>query len=776
MGKKWNSVFANLAISYVSIVLVIVLMLCSIFYIYFSSNYKEDLRSENQLILEHTVQTIEATVLQRVQQIYLDLSLDKTVDVRWMADSSLPSHPSRVIDLQELLTSKVTSNSDIVHAVHLYDPGQNMLLSSLYGLILQADQGSGSDFLANWVSQMRSSSYSSSHWTPTRTVPQDIFSGLSGDSGSGNALITYTHSYPFQVGGVNHDLVIAIDVKESAISSIIHNMMPSQYSSTFILDSFGSKVSDSDKNTLGERSNYGSSITQALMSETAFGSISDTIDRESYVISYRTLPSTGWKIYSYTPSISFYEKSIFVQKLILGICLLAILIGIVLSRIWARANYSPVKRLVGKIKDLSDPSLSHVTNEYRLIDTAFVKLNDKVNNLEETLQANSTVIRQNIVLNMLRNQYSSEELAEELPLLGVPREYKHSCCMLLNTSEALDRLNSWDMQAAVYGVISHLEAASMPDVHLLAEELPDKNIVIIVCAKHAGDAILDELSRYVLSEGRRQFNLDFQISWGSWVQDMLHAHRSYSEAQILMKYSYFLPELTILNDRRLLDRENSLDEIPQAVLARFREKLPSRQLQEIVMAVDQLVMEIREGMYPADYCHFVLSNTVFVYSDYLKSVRYKHPTQDHLDLYNQYIKITHISRFRDWLIDSLTTFIDQMDKRQSDRASTTIEAAKQYIDDHLSEDLSLNIVAEQVFISPKYLSKLFKEELGITYTEYVTNQRMAKAKALISNNKLTIEQIAISVGYGTAAYFIKKFKEMHGCTPRDYLRNTVNQV
>ena len=97
---------------------------------------------------------------------------------------------------------------------------------------------------------------------------------------------------------------------------------------------------------------------------------------------------------------------------------------------------------------------------------------------------------------------------------------------------------------------------------------------------------------------------------------------------------------------------------------------------------------------------------------------------------------------------------EQMEKRNNDRAVSSIDAAKQYIRNHLSEDLSLETVAAQVFISPKYLSKLFKEESGITYTDYVTSQRMEKATALIVNNNMSVEQIASTVGYRTAAYFI----------------------
>ncbi|MCL6602207.1 MAG: AraC family transcriptional regulator [Paenibacillus sp.] len=769
--KKWNSAFANLAISYVSIVLVIVLLICSIFYIYFSSHYKEELRSKNQLILENTAQTIEASVLQRVQQIYLDLSLDKTADLRLF--TSLQSNLSKVIDMQDLLKSEVASYSDIVQAVHLYDPRQNIMLSSLYGLKFNADQGESAVFLVDWMGGMRSNKHNSL-WTKARLIPEDIFSNLPG--GNRNALITYAHSYPFQSSGENSDLIIAIDVKEQAIRGIIENMLPTQYESTFIIDPSGSMIAGPDQETLGQQGDYDSSITKVLLSKVEAGSFSDKIDNTSYVVSHQTLLSTGWKIYSAMPSSFFYEKSMVVQKLILGICLLAILVGIILSGILAKASHSPIKRLAHKIRDLSGHTPENATNEYRLIDTAFVRLSDKVSSLEDTLQANSSVIKHNVVLNILRSDYTREELAEDLRFLGIPQEYNHYCCLLLNSGEACARLSSTTMQIVMSWMINLLEAAKLPGSHIIAEELPDKKIVVILCSNEASDAQLEQLSYLVLSEGKQQFELDFQLSWGAWVQEMTDVHMSYNEAQTLMKYGYFLPESSVLKDRSLLERENSLDEIPQSIVVRFRDKLQARQLHEIVITIEQLVGTMRKGMYPADYCHFILANTVFVYSDYLKSVRYKHPVQGHLDLYHQYIEVHNIQSFQDWLVDSVTTFIAQTEKRNSERALSTVESAKQYIENHLPDDLSLEMVSAKVFISPKYLSKLFKEELGVTYTDYVTSQRMERAKILIENNNMTVEQIATTVGYGTAAYFIKKFKEMYGYTPGNYLRQTAKQV
>lgn len=771
--KKWNSAFARLAYSYISIVLVIVLLLCSIFYTYFSSSYKEELKNKNRLILDNTARTIETSVLQRVQKIYLELSVDKTADLRLFFGSSHQMNASKLLGLQELLKSKVANNSDIIQAIHAYDPGRHAMLSSLYGLLFQADQGDSAVFFADWMSGIHSNMQGL--WTPTRWIPDDIFTSLPG--GSGTNLITYAHNYPYQPSGEKSDLIIAIDVKESAIHGIIRNMMPSQYEHTFIWDRVKNRIAGSDEKIVNmQEKEEDTSIAQVFTSAAESGSFSDTIHKTSHVISYQTLPSTGWKIYSVVPASSFYEQSLIVNKLILGICMLAVLIGIALSGIMAKASYSPLKRLVGTIQTLSGHPVDQEMNEYRLIDTAFIQLNDKVTSLEETLQANSPIIKRNVILSILRNPFTDAELPEELASLGISREFSHYSCLLLNSGEAFAPLSSGNMQVAINRMIHQLEAASRPKNRIIAEELPDKKIVVILCTDEAPDAILDQLSQLVLSEGKRQFQLDFQLSHGSWVKRIADIHLSYNEAETLMKYAYFLPEISVLKERSLLEREDSIDEIPQAILLRFKEKLYARQSHEIAMAVEQLIATMREGRYPADYCHFILANTVFVLSDYLKSIRYKHPTQGHPDLYKQYIDIPNILYFRDWLLDSVSTFIATTEKRNSERALSTLDSTKQYIENHLSEDLSLEMVASKVFISAKYLSKLFKEELGVTYTDYITSRRMERAKALIEKQNMTVEQIASSVGYGTAAYFIKKFKEMYGCTPGNYLRNMAKQA
>ncbi|WP_160035379.1 AraC family transcriptional regulator [Paenibacillus sp. An7] len=768
--KKWNSVLANLAISHVAAVFVVVMLLSSVFYIILTKNYKEELLSKNQIRMKNTVQTIETAVLKRVQQIHLDISLDKSVNLHLFTESSYDSHHSEVIEIKELIQSKVTNNSDLVHAIHLYYPNQRIMLSSSQGLRFDADKGSKFVYFEEWVNGMRTSN-KNSLWTKARLVPQDIYSNLH-DTYAGE-IVTYVHSSPVQSSDQLSELLIAIDVKESAISSIVKDILPADYQNTLILNSSGATISDTAKGSIGVLRDHDTGIQKVLMSKSESGGFLETIHHTDYIASYHTFKTTGWKIYSAVPVSTFYELSNSNLKLIIGISLFATLIGFVLSVILAFVSYHPIKRTVMKIKHLTDhPPDLLVTNEIRLIDYAFDELTNKVSSLEDTILTNSPVIKHNIVLNMLRNSYSSEELAEIISILSIPTTLcAHYCCLLVSIDEAVTAKSSL-LFCHLMNTLN-IEAFQEPlhKYHVISAELTNNKIAIIVCTDIQNNQILDRISSRIISGREDQRNQNRKVSWGSWVTELTDIHISYNEAEVLMKYGYFLPRQSILKDRKILDRQNSHDEVSQSLFSQFRDKLQARQAPLAVDSVDWLIQVLQEGNYSAHYCHFALANIVFIYCDYLKCTRYKSFTDEKTDLYQQYLQIKNVEEFRDWLADSIAVFMNEMEKRSSERAVASIELAKQYIEVHLSEDLSLDIVAAKVFISPKYMSRLFKEELGVTFTEYVTSKRLEKAKTMIERNNMTIEQIASTVGYGTSAYFIKKFKETYGCTPGYYMRS-----
>jgi len=90
----------------------------------------------------------------------------------------------------------------------------------------------------------------------------------------------------------------------------------------------------------------------------------------------------------------------------------------------------------------------------------------------------------------------------------------------------------------------------------------------------------------------------------------------------------------------------------------------------------------------------------------------------------------------------------------------------------LNTRISLDELAEHLHLNASYFSRLFKKETSITFIEYVTRQKMERAKELLGEAKLTVGEICEQLGYDNQSYFIKTFKSLVGATPIEYRKNT----
>ena len=97
-----------------------------------------------------------------------------------------------------------------------------------------------------------------------------------------------------------------------------------------------------------------------------------------------------------------------------------------------------------------------------------------------------------------------------------------------------------------------------------------------------------------------------------------------------------------------------------------------------------------------------------------------------------------------------------------------VQKARKFIDANLNDLPSLEGLADIMGVSPFYLSKLFKEQTGETYINYVTSARLEKAKKLLADDALIIKEISAGVGYNDQNYFSKLFRQKYGETPSEY--------
>lgn len=108
--------------------------------------------------------------------------------------------------------------------------------------------------------------------------------------------------------------------------------------------------------------------------------------------------------------------------------------------------------------------------------------------------------------------------------------------------------------------------------------------------------------------------------------------------------------------------------------------------------------------------------------------------------------------------------------KKEEGGRSDVEKVKQYISTHVEENLSTNRLAEQVYLSPGYLSYVFKKETGMNLCRYIKECRMEKAKELLNSTNMKIVQICGKVGFSNVSYFCQSFREYCGVSPEAYRR------
>ena len=101
-------------------------------------------------------------------------------------------------------------------------------------------------------------------------------------------------------------------------------------------------------------------------------------------------------------------------------------------------------------------------------------------------------------------------------------------------------------------------------------------------------------------------------------------------------------------------------------------------------------------------------------------------------------------------------------------SESVVAKARNYIDENYNKDISLDEVSRMVDISPYYFSKLFKQEQGEGFVEYLTRIRMTNARQLLKNQKYSIKEICSMCGYSDPNYFSRIFKRYEGVTPSEF--------
>lgn len=182
------------------------------------------------------------------------------------------------------------------------------------------------------------------------------------------------------------------------------------------------------------------------------------------------------------------------------------------------------------------------------------------------------------------------------------------------------------------------------------------------------------------------------------------------------------------------------------------------------------------------WCHFFGPAMSLIYEKYLErggqAVFKPKEVQPFIDLLNTiYTTASSNDYIRDMrLNEELSTLLtllmaESWHKKEETRkaqSKQSVMPVKEYLDQHYCEKITLDDLASRFFISKNYLTRVFKEQFGMSVKDYLQVVRITHAKQLLRTTDKTAEEIGFECGFGALYYFSRVFKDIEGISPTGY--------
>ncbi|TMV49427.1 response regulator [Paenibacillus mesophilus] len=280
-------------------------------------------------------------------------------------------------------------------------------------------------------------------------------------------------------------------------------------------------------------------------------------------------------------------------------------------------------------------------------------------------------------------------------------------------------------------------------------------------AIHVAEELLEHVRSYL--------KLQVWAAVGSVAEHVGDIPKSYASAVELLASRESMPDKQLLlqEDVRELARPVSRRPIESCQAVVDAMMVGEEELMEL--RIGELTRALREGAAPSiselrEFAIDIVGIVSLALHEHGLQIEHFRPD---FSMFKELELVYGIADFSGWLRDLLVPICRAMDERSSQKHRKTIDFIKRYVQQHYAEDITLDLIAEKVYLTRNYLSQIFKQETGENYNGYLTRVRMEKAKELLLTGNYKVFEIAQIVGYKNNAYFSQLFKKHTGYYPSE---------
>lgn len=283
--------------------------------------------------------------------------------------------------------------------------------------------------------------------------------------------------------------------------------------------------------------------------------------------------------------------------------------------------------------------------------------------------------------------------------------------------------------------------------------------------KHSDYALL---CREIYQFFKLRYNTECLLAVSEELKSFEELPAVFGALEMVLEDQFYQPEKHIFSLKENEERETNAALGDAELLKRILEDIHHRDMGHLKKHFEQLkVVYHPEKAYSEMYVKFLFSSII-------KEIYEAMDLPDEKRLSREIDRLYRAKRLQDvWkLTEKAMEELEEYLAEEEKGTRSEVTQVKNYIYQNYQEELSVDILAEKVYLSPGYLSYIFKQETGMNLNRFIKAFRMDKAKELLENSQKKISQIAKEVGFSNNSYFCRSFREYFGVTPESCRKGT----
>ena len=344
-----------------------------------------------------------------------------------------------------------------------------------------------------------------------------------------------------------------------------------------------------------------------------------------------------------------------------------------------------------------------------------------------------------------------------------------------NAAVALIRMDEMQLIAKNYGS-EDIELMKFAIKNIIEEilsgiikcEVFENNDDVAVMLNTGNSAEIMPFLNKIKDSIKNKLGLCVSVGIGNSYEDLENVHLSYIEAVKAVETRFFLGEDIVVcySDIQDMDKEESPYPIKEEKI--ILDSLSSGNIDKLEANLNRFFDNLLSGTYSkGSHIKSALALHLSLYHYCIeKGINTDEVFGQGFSRLDELLKLNSLERLKTMLLNDIKSIVEYSAAKK--KSNMLVDLAVKYIDKNYSADLSLETVAKEVFITPTYLSFLFKQCLGISFVDYLNKTRITKSCELLKDLRMKTYEISSSVGYKDEKYFSFVFKKYMGITPTQY--------